>query len=291
MPVRVAGSPAQAAVLYLNQLDNRSVGLRRLGSLVPPEAQCSATSLTMSLLSLYGGDRQTLLAECRSLATEQGQALADSSTEAIELAVMDVMLGTDWEQAVRRSPAYFEGRDWRPASHRGNRIIKNPFAQAYTASRFERCGDSGVSVVSDRVCIERGVASGGLGAAARWSWMRRMWAAGAELSVEAAFTQSGHVVYVLEPLEDRMLVHDPYGLWLGGGRYIRNGQAAPILGARAAATFARRVQDHPELVQQRDSGRPYARWGEHNRMSREEVRAIGGPTWALAIGTGEPELA
>ena len=75
-PVRVAGSPAQPAVLYLDRLDSRSVGLRRLGSLVPPDAQCSATSLTMSLLSLYGGDRQALLAECRSLATEQGQALA-----------------------------------------------------------------------------------------------------------------------------------------------------------------------------------------------------------------------
>ncbi|MBC04282.1 MAG: hypothetical protein CMJ34_13430 [Phycisphaerae bacterium] len=285
-PVRLIKSADETARSYLNQLDNRRVGLRRLGSRVAAHAQCASTSLTMSLLALYDGDRTTMLEECRSLAAEQGQSLVDVSKEDIELAVMDLIIGTDWQRAQRRAPAFFEGRDWRPPSHSGNRIIKNPFAQAYTASRFARCGDVGVSIASRWVCIERGLVGPGLNLDQRWEWTRRQWQAGAEVSFEAAFTDRGHVVHVLEASTKELVVHDPYGLWLGGTRYIRNGTAAPRMSNRSAAAFERRSSHNLPLREQRASGRVFERWGERNLIAKQDLVAINGPAWVLAIGTG-----
>jgi len=291
VPLRTLPALVQTARTYLNQRDNRRVGLSRLGSLVSADAQCSSTSLTMSLLSLYGGDRTALLDECHALAREQGSPLDDAGEDDIELAVMDVILGTDWDRATRRAPTFFEGRDWRPRGHRGNRIVKNPFAQAYTAARFSRCGDAGVSIASASVCLERGQAGPGLDQLGRWSWAQQMWQSGAEVSLQARFTGGGHVVHALEVSANDLVVHDPYGMCLAHGRYVRNGLAGAPLSGRLKAVAERRARRNPGLLEKLANQAIHARWGERNVYTRADLFALDGPEWVLAIGTGGARLA
>ncbi len=290
VPLRTLSGPGRTARTYLNQRDNRSVGLTRLGTLVSPDAQCAATSLTMSLLSLYDGDRAAFLDECASLARQQGRPLQDPSEDDVELAVMDLILHTDWGRAFTSARAFFEGPTWRKW-HPGNRVIKNPFAQAYTASRFSRCGDHGVSIVSQAVCIERGRVRQGMDFARRWSWAQQMWQSGAELSFEGNFTQSGHVVHVLELAANSMVIHDPFGMCLTQNVYLSNGKAPRPLSTELQKVLARRVQHNPSLKSALATNQPYFRWGERNAYSRAELSGkLGALKWVLAIGTDTPAM-
>jgi hypothetical protein len=244
----------------------------------------------MSILALYDHNMDHFWAAITPLLEAEGQK-ADPTIDPEE-ALVALMLATDWEAAFQNDPAYFEHNPAWQAGHPGSSVIKNPMAQAWTASRFDVVTNDGITIASTATTVEGGESAAPMSFDERWDWTLEALERGGEVSFEGDFTDSGHVVKLVDMSEERMVVHDPYGMHLPGG-YLRNGEApAGPLSSRRAETFATRSHENPTLGTQLqrsiEEGSPYDRWGERNAFSKMELQALDALKWVLVL---EPEQA
>ena len=269
---------ADEDAVYSNQMDNDTQGGK------PNHAQCGPTSLTMSLMALYDNDESALKAATNTLLAEQGQKPVESHDA--EEAIIQLMLSTNWDAAFKAAPQFFEHNpNWRHEKHQGSGVIKSPFAHAYTASRYDRCGDGAATIVSTGVTIDDGESSKALDFDGRWQFALDAWRAGGEVTFEGGFTGSGHVVHIVEITDTGMVVNDPFGMHIPGleNNYLRNGKAPPELSPSQVEKFDERANGRAELPAALKEGEAYSAWGERNHFTREELKALDALKWLLVL--------
>ncbi len=281
VPAVDEAAPTAEDAPYLSQIGNPTVGEVGDGARKKDREQCSPTSLTMSLLSLYDNDQERFFNALEVLLAEVGQAVDRDKDP--ELGVMALMLATDWDRAFVQKPEYFEHNPaWR-AQHQGNEVIQCPLAQAYTASCFDAVADSGLTIASTATTVDGGASSAPMDFDGRWDWARKAFEDGGEVSFQGGFTRAGHVVQVEDIQPDAMVLQDPYGLFVEPGVYIVNGQAAPPLTGKRAAAFEARTEQNPGLRDIAAAGETSDRWGERNAYGKAELQALDALKWVLVL--------
>jgi hypothetical protein len=263
---------------YRSQTDNAKQGGKT------GETQCSATALTMSLVKLAGGEAELAaelplvagrlvggVGECAPDGTSS-DAVGELSLGQLEEQVIELMLQIDWERATSESPKQFgEEAGWRTDHFAGANVIKHPYAQSYLAHQFSFCGGDTLEMASK---------TGGVGFDERWAKVLQAHEEGAEITFQADFTGSGHVVHIVEMDEQGMTVHDPYGLCLSEGWYLKNGTARTnqnreLVDRRCAGDSARMASF--------DSGEAREDWGRANVYTRAELEGMDALPWALIL--------
>jgi len=260
---------------YLNQMDNDVQGGKAAFT------QCSPTSLAMSLLSLYDNDASALQEATRRLLEEDGQTAVDGHDP--EEAIIQLMLATDWEAAYAQAPQFFENNPQWQAYHMDGEVIQNPFAQAFTAARYDACGDTAATVVSTATTFDNGESFDSMDFNGRWQFALDAWQAGGEVNFQGDFTKSGHVVHILDITDDTMVLHDPYGMRLSSGYELRNGSTHEPLTARDQAVFDRRADGRAALVAALASSDTFDAWGQFNHYERDELCDLNALEWLVVF--------
>jgi len=276
-PVRALDEDAD----YLNQRDNETQGGRT------GDQQCAPTALTMSLLALHDNDEATLINATMALLEEQGQSAAEGRSP--EELVIQLMQSTNWTAAYEQAPQFFEhDSGWRTPRYDGGAVIKSPYAQAFTASRYEACADQGATIVSTATTIVDGRSFDKMGFDERWDFALDSWRQGGEVNFEGDFTDSGHVVHIVDITEARMVVHDPYGMRLSRA-YLRNGESPGTLDAADLEVFERRANGQAGLHAALESAQSSDSWGRFNLYTRDELKALDALRWLVVIHPTAPE--
>jgi len=249
------------------------------------DVQCNVTSVAMQLLQL-AGSREHANAKAVELLASKGDTRWQKQVERHEVALADLQLEDLLLARIQLTPkAEWDKRTWegiRDTAPQERAVVLNAVTAEFIA----------MGIVERTDYAEKGAKQSGEDF---FSGLRKDKLAGKNWtsSIGTGITPGGHVVNLVDVLDDGVVVNDPYGLALAKGAYIKNEVtvARTQLGdrrdiAERRTRFNGRVKDL--LLGTAPSEAVETAWGALNFYDWAEVETLSIGQWAnMAYGKDE----
>lgn len=256
----------EGGAAFESQLDNDFFGEAGVGETtkdkadVKPENECNVTSLSMQLQTLAGNKAAVRQAVCDLLEQQYGQSVSAE----------DRGEGTQIEDLLLRRfflPDWASGKKWREVSDAGTKPFYKGWYQEMEANpdftqvrdkKFHQivyCMQYVAKELSKWIPVGETVAGAGT-SPDTFADLKKVIDAGGSVQLGTKLT-GGHVVLLVDVLDDGIVINDPYGLALKAGskNYILNGASRETAAAKLAtvdpdrALLATRTKLRSDLAQ------------------------------------------